>query len=222
VERGRRSSTLALEPVHQGETPVSGYQGAEPVVATPAPERPALPEQVHVPDQADPSRTAGYVTRMPGGVGGAAPRGVPLSRSSAHRRHPTSNRAGYAFNLSETAPANTENGRDRERPEHQRAGGFFVARNSPAFPSRRVVYCDRSTRRTNRGRETMRDDPWTAANRDKEQQKVTIPPKRQPTAETASPPSKPTVTEPFWTGKKSAPDVPKPQGVVDARQRTDD
>jgi hypothetical protein len=68
----------------------------------------------------------------------------------------------------------------------------------------------------------MRDDPWTAANRDKEQQKVTIPPKRKPTAETASPPSKPTVSGPFWTGKKSASDVPKPQGVVDARQRTDD
>jgi len=28
-------------------------------------------------------RTAGYVTRMPGGVGGGAPRGAPLSRSSA-------------------------------------------------------------------------------------------------------------------------------------------
>jgi len=35
----------------------------------------------------------------------------------------------------------------------------------------------------------MRDDPWTAANRDKEQQKVTIPPNRKPMAETASPPS---------------------------------
>ena len=59
----------------------------------------------------------------------------------------------------------------------------------------------------------MRDDPWTAANRDKEQQKVTIPPKRKPTAETASPPSKPTVSGSFWTGKKSAADVPKPQGA---------
>jgi hypothetical protein len=66
---------------------------------------------------------------------------------------------GYAFNLSETAPANTENDRDRERPERQRAGGFFVARHSPAFPSRRVLYSDRSTRRTNRGRETMRIIP---------------------------------------------------------------
>ena len=35
----------------------------------------------------------------------------------------------------------------------------------------------------------MRGDPWTAAVRDKEQQKVTIPPRRKPTAETASPPS---------------------------------
>ena len=58
----------------------------------------------------------------------------------------------------------------------------------------------------------MRDDPWTAANRDKEQQKVTIPAKRKQTTETASPPSKPAVSGPFWTGKKSAPDVPKPQG----------
>ena len=61
----------------------------------------------------------------------------------------------------------------------------------------------------------MRDDPWTAANRDKEQQKVTTPSRRKPTAETASPQSKSAVSGPFWTGKKSAPDVPKPQGVVE-------
>ena len=74
--------SLALTPAHQGEARVTGYQGAESVVAKPAPERPSLTEQVHVPDQAYPSRTAGYVTRMPGGVGGVAPRGVPLSRSA--------------------------------------------------------------------------------------------------------------------------------------------
>ena len=68
----------------------------------------------------------------------------------------------------------------------------------------------------------MRDDPWTAANRDKEQLKVTIPSKRKQTAETPSPLSKPTVSGPFWTGKKSVPDVTNPQGVIDARQRTDD
>ena len=38
--------SLALEPGDQGETPVSGYQGAEPVVAKPAPESPALTEQL--------------------------------------------------------------------------------------------------------------------------------------------------------------------------------
>jgi len=68
----------------------------------------------------------------------------------------------------------------------------------------------------------MRDDPRTAANRDKEQLKVTIRPTPKQTAERASPPSKPTVSGPFWTGKKSVPDVPNPQGVIDARQHTDD
>jgi len=139
---------------------------------------------------------------------------------SAHRRHLTSNGAGYAFNLSDTALANAENGQDRERPEHQRAGGFLSPGTAPR--SLPVLYSDRSTRRTNRGRETMRDDPWTAANRDKEQLKVPISPRRKPTAETPPAPTKPTISGPFWTRKKSAPDLPKPQGVVDARQRTDD
>ena len=34
--------SLALEPVDQGETPVSDHQGTEPLVAKPAPESPAL------------------------------------------------------------------------------------------------------------------------------------------------------------------------------------
>jgi RNA-directed DNA polymerase len=38
--------SLALEPAHQGEPRVSGYQGAEPVVAKPAPESPASTEQL--------------------------------------------------------------------------------------------------------------------------------------------------------------------------------
>ena len=37
--------SLALEPVNQGETPVSGHQGAEPFVAEPAPESSAVTEQ---------------------------------------------------------------------------------------------------------------------------------------------------------------------------------
>src|SRR2546421_1703068 len=38
--------SLALEPVDRGETPVSGYQGAEPFVAKPAPQSSALTEQL--------------------------------------------------------------------------------------------------------------------------------------------------------------------------------
>jgi RNA-directed DNA polymerase len=38
--------SLALEPVGRGETPVSGYQGAEPFVAKPVPESPASTEQL--------------------------------------------------------------------------------------------------------------------------------------------------------------------------------
>jgi RNA-directed DNA polymerase len=34
--------SLALEPVDRGEPPVSGHQGAEPLMAKPAPESPAL------------------------------------------------------------------------------------------------------------------------------------------------------------------------------------
>src|SRR5258706_7593212 len=74
---GKRQKTqysLALESVARGETPVSDHQGAEPFVGKPAPESPAL--------QANPIEPPRYVTRMPGGVGGVAPRGVPLSRSS--------------------------------------------------------------------------------------------------------------------------------------------
>ena len=38
--------SLALEPVDQGETPVSGYQGTEPFMAKPIPESPAVTEQL--------------------------------------------------------------------------------------------------------------------------------------------------------------------------------
>src|SRR6267142_1363805 len=46
---GRRQKiqySLALEPAHQGETRVSGYQGAESIVAKPATESPAGTEQL--------------------------------------------------------------------------------------------------------------------------------------------------------------------------------
>ena len=38
--------SLALEPVDRGEPPVRGHQGAEPLVAKPAPESPAVTEQL--------------------------------------------------------------------------------------------------------------------------------------------------------------------------------
>src|ERR1700756_2304085 len=38
--------SLALEPVDRGEPPVSGHQGAEPLAAKPAPESPAVTEQL--------------------------------------------------------------------------------------------------------------------------------------------------------------------------------
>ena len=38
--------SLALEPAHQGETPVGGCQGTEPLVAKPTPENPAGTEQL--------------------------------------------------------------------------------------------------------------------------------------------------------------------------------
>ena len=92
--------SLALASVHQGEALVTRFQGAEPVVAKPAPESPALTEHLLFMflTKLTPSRTAWYVTRMPGGVGGVAPRGVPLSRSWVKTRH---------------SPLCHENGRDR-------------------------------------------------------------------------------------------------------------
>src|SRR5258708_3370781 len=45
-KRQKIQYSLALEPVGQGETPVSGYQGTEPFVAKPTTESPAVTEQL--------------------------------------------------------------------------------------------------------------------------------------------------------------------------------
>src|SRR5713226_3414445 len=45
-KRQKIQYSLALEPVDRGETPVSGYEGAEPFVAKSAPESPACAEQL--------------------------------------------------------------------------------------------------------------------------------------------------------------------------------
>ena len=64
--------SLALEPTHQGETRVSGYQGPNQSWRSQHPKA-----RLYKPNPVEPPW---YVTRMPGGVGGVAPRGVPLSR----------------------------------------------------------------------------------------------------------------------------------------------
>ena len=90
---GKRQKTqysLALEPMDWGEAPVSGCERAEPLVAESAPESPVWTEQLmeKVCDREsspsvspnstslpklNPVEPPWYVTRMPGGVGGAAP-----------------------------------------------------------------------------------------------------------------------------------------------------
>ena len=98
-KRQKIQYSLALKPVDPGATSVRGYQGTEPVVAKPASQSPALTEQLmeevcdranrlarFSPDfmslsQLNPVEPPWYATRMSGGVGGVAPRGVPLSRS---------------------------------------------------------------------------------------------------------------------------------------------
>src|SRR3981189_2428750 len=45
-KRQKIQYSLALEPVDRGEPPISGHPGAEPLVAKPAPESPALTEQL--------------------------------------------------------------------------------------------------------------------------------------------------------------------------------
>ena len=91
--------TLAAE--GRGEALDAEAEDAEPLMAKPAPESPGLAEhlmeevcdrgttissslglpQIYAPAQASLGRTAVVRTRMPGGVGGVASRGAPLSRS---------------------------------------------------------------------------------------------------------------------------------------------
>ena len=62
--------SLALDLTGRGESPLGGHQGTEPPVAKPDPESPALAGTLA---EAQSGRTAVVRTRMPGGVGGAAP-----------------------------------------------------------------------------------------------------------------------------------------------------
>ena len=101
----------------------------------------------------------------------------------AHRRHPHATGQGTSSTCQRQCQPTPRTAGIESGPSTSALAGFLSSGDSPAFPSRRMLYSGRSTRRTNRGRET----PWTAGNRHKEQQKVTIPPTRKPTAETESP-----------------------------------
>ena len=57
--------------IERGEAPIIGNTGAEPLMAVMEPESPAATMMSLV--NAQPDRTAVVRTRMPGGVGGAAP-----------------------------------------------------------------------------------------------------------------------------------------------------
>ena len=63
--------SLALEPVERGETPLGGSRGTEPLVAKPAPESPALTEQLmeEVCDRENLLRAWKRVQRNKGGPG---------------------------------------------------------------------------------------------------------------------------------------------------------
>ena len=70
-KRQKIQYSLALEPAHRGETPVSGSQGTEPLVAKPAPQSPALTEQLmeEVSDRANLTRAWKRVRQNKGSPG---------------------------------------------------------------------------------------------------------------------------------------------------------
>ena len=74
AKRQKSQMELAFDPGSRGEAPRTGDEGTEATMAKSRTESSASMTRSTV-------RTAVYVTRMHGGVGGGAPRGAPLSRS---------------------------------------------------------------------------------------------------------------------------------------------
>jgi len=70
-KRQKNQISLALEPTGRGETPVSGDEGSEPLVAKPTPESPACAEQLmeEVCDQRNLERAWKHVPQNKGGPG---------------------------------------------------------------------------------------------------------------------------------------------------------
>ncbi len=83
AERQKSQMELAFDPGSRGEPPRAGDEGTEATMTKSRTESSASMTRFTV-------RTAVYVTRTHGGVGGGAPRGAPLSRLwGSHKR------AGY-------------------------------------------------------------------------------------------------------------------------------
>ena len=73
AKRRKIQMELAFDPGSRGETPRAGDEGTEATMTKSRTESSASMTRFTV-------RTAVYVTRTHGGVGGGAPRGAPLSR----------------------------------------------------------------------------------------------------------------------------------------------
>ena len=73
AKRQKSQMELAFDPGSRGETPRTGDEGTEATMTKSRTESSASMTRFTV-------RTAVYVTRTHGGVGGGAPRGAPLSR----------------------------------------------------------------------------------------------------------------------------------------------
>ena len=74
AKRQKSQMELAFDPGSRGEAPRAGDEGTEATMTKSRTESSASMTRFTV-------RTAVYVTRTHGGVGGGAPRGAPLSRS---------------------------------------------------------------------------------------------------------------------------------------------
>ena len=83
----------------------------------------------------------------------------------AHSRPPIGIMVGLVFHPSERQrePTSRIAGIESRGPEHRRAGGCFCRQRQHPLALSRVLHSDRSTRRINRGRETMIPLAFTAA-----------------------------------------------------------
>ena len=94
AKRQKSQMELAFDPGSRGETPRAGDEGTEATMTKSRTESSASMTRFTV-------RTAVYVTRTHGGVGGGAPRGAPLSRlwNEVESRRRAFHRSLHSFTL---------------------------------------------------------------------------------------------------------------------------